>query len=65
LPLEILLPDERVQATYGVKLDHQSLPCFKELASRSGFEVTGEWEKEEIFFLELKKLPLDNTPEIS
>jgi SAM-dependent methyltransferase len=65
LPLEILLPEERVESTYGVKLDHQSLPCFKELASRSGFEVTGEWEREGIFFLELRKLPLDNTPEIS
>lgn len=62
LPLEILLPDERVDSTYGVKLDHQSLPYFKGLASRSGFEVAGEWEKEEIFFLELKKLPPDNTP---
>ena len=65
LPLEILLPDERVESVYGAKLDHQSLPYFKGLASRSGFEVAGEWEKEEIFFLELKKLPSDNTPEIS
>jgi len=65
LPLEILLPDERVQATYGVKLDNQDLHYFKGLASRSGFEVAGEWEKEEIFFLELKKPPLDNTSEIS
>jgi len=65
LPLEILLPDETVEATYGVKLDHQSLPYFKGLASRSDFEVAGEWEKEEIFFLELKKLPPDNVPEIS
>jgi SAM-dependent methyltransferase len=57
LPLEILLPDETIEATYGVKLDHQSLAYFKELASRSGFEVGGEWEKEEIFFLEVKKSP--------
>jgi len=65
LPLEILLPNEKVQATYGVKLDNQDVPYFKGLASRLGFEVAGEWEKEEVFFLELKKLPLDDTSETS
>ena len=32
LPLEILLPDERVESVYGAKLDQQSLAYFKELA---------------------------------
>ena len=62
LPLEILLPDERIESTYGVKLDHQSLSYFKGLASITGFEVAREWEKEEIFFLELKKILPDKHP---
>ncbi|NVM55951.1 MAG: class I SAM-dependent methyltransferase, partial [Candidatus Helarchaeota archaeon] len=53
LPLEILLPDERVESVYGAKLDQQSLAYFKGLAARSGFEVVEEWVKNEIFFLEL------------
>ena len=64
LPLEILLPDERVESVYGAKLDQQSLAYFKGLAARSGFEVVEEWVKNEIFFLELKKCPSDTTPNI-
>jgi SAM-dependent methyltransferase len=55
LPLEIMLPDERLESVYGAKLDQQSLVYFKGLAARLGFEVIGEWVKDETFFLELKK----------
>ena len=55
LPLEIMLPNERIESVYGSKLDQQSLAYFKGLATRSDFEVKREWVKDEIFFLELKK----------
>lgn len=55
LPLEIILPEEKVEAGYGVKLDQQDLEYFKGLARRTGFKVVGEWTEDEIFFLELMK----------
>ncbi|MCW4035698.1 MAG: class I SAM-dependent methyltransferase, partial [Candidatus Bathyarchaeota archaeon] len=53
--LEIELPDETVSTGYGVRLAHQDIEHFKELAARTGFDVVGEWEKGEIFHLELVK----------
>lgn len=53
--LEIELPDETVSTGYGVKLAQQDIEYFKELAARTGFDVVGEWEKGEIFHLELVK----------
>ncbi|MFB0543511.1 MAG: class I SAM-dependent methyltransferase [Candidatus Bathyarchaeia archaeon] len=55
IPLEIILPDEKVGTGYGVKWDKQDLEYFKGLATRTGFKVLGEWKKDEIFFLELLK----------
>jgi ubiquinone/menaquinone biosynthesis C-methylase UbiE len=53
--LEIELPDETVSTGYGVRLAQQDVEHFKELAARTGFDVVGEWEKGEIFHLELVK----------
>lgn len=55
VPLEIKLPGEKVETGYGSILDHQDLEYFKGLAKRTGFKVVSEWEKDEIFFLELIK----------
>lgn len=55
IPLETVLPNEKVEARYRVKLDQQDLEYLKGLARKSGFEVVIEWEKGDIFFLELLK----------
>ena len=61
IPLEIILPNEKVETNYGVTLDHQDIEYFKGLATKTGFKVIRAWIKDEIFFLELMKNPSDET----
>ena len=53
--LKVKLPNEEVQAGYGVRWQTQSLEYFKEMARRTGFKVTRELSKDEIFYLEMQK----------
>ena len=53
--LEITLPDEKVDAGYGVSLVHQDIEYFKGLAGKTGFKVADEWCRGELFHLELVK----------
>ncbi|UCH56616.1 MAG: class I SAM-dependent methyltransferase [Candidatus Bathyarchaeota archaeon] len=55
LPLRVILPDEEVETGYGVRIQKQDQHTFKEQAAQTGLEVSDEWEKDEIFFLELRK----------
>jgi len=57
LPLEILLPNDKVETSYGIRWDHkeQDLQYFKELARRTDFKIVDEWSRDEIFYLELIK----------
>jgi len=57
LPLEIILPNAKVETGYGVGWDNreQDLQYFKELAKKTGFEIVDEWSRDEIFYLKLMK----------
>jgi ubiquinone/menaquinone biosynthesis C-methylase UbiE len=57
LPLEVIIPNEKVETGYGVGWDdrEQDLQYFKKLAKRTGFEIVDEWSRDEIFYLELVK----------
>lgn len=55
IPLEVQLPEEKVEADYCSKLDKQDIEDFKILATKSGFIIMKEWKKKDIFFLELMK----------
>lgn len=57
LPLEISLPNDRVETGYGIMWEdkEQDLQYFKDLASRTGFKIVDEWSREEIFHLRLAK----------
>jgi SAM-dependent methyltransferase len=57
VPLEIVLPNEKVETGYGVGWDQkeQDLQYFKELAQRTGFELIDEWSRDKIFYMELVK----------
>lgn len=55
LPLELQLPNEKVETWYGVKLQTQSIEHFKELAQRAKFKIAEEWSKDETFHLQLYK----------
>jgi len=57
LPLEIVLPNEKVETGYGIMWDdhEQDLQYFKELAKKTGFEIVDEWSRDEIFYLEFVK----------
>lgn len=64
LPLEILLPSEKVETCYGIKWNHkeQDFEYFKGLARRTNFEIVDEWRKDEIFYLELVKHASSTSP---
>ncbi len=64
VPLEILLPDEKVETRYGTKWNHkeQHLEYFKELARRTDFEIVDEWKRDKIFYLELMKRASSTSP---
>jgi SAM-dependent methyltransferase len=57
VPLEIVLPNEKVETGYGVGWDQkeQDLQYFKGLAQRTGFELIDEWSRDKIFYMELVK----------
>jgi SAM-dependent methyltransferase len=57
LPLEVLLPGDKVETGYGIGWDHkeQNLEYFKELAEKADFKIIDEWTKDEIFHLKLIK----------
>jgi ubiquinone/menaquinone biosynthesis C-methylase UbiE len=57
LPLEILLPGDKVETGYGIGWENkeQDLQHFKELAGRAGFDIVDEWTREELFYLRLIK----------
>ena len=53
--LKVRLPNEEVEAGYGVRWKPQNIDYFKELAQKAKFEVVNEWRKDEIFYLEMLK----------
>ncbi len=53
--LKVRLPNEEVETGYGVRWQTQSIEYFRELATVTGFKITSELCKEEIFHLELQK----------
>lgn len=55
IPLKIRVREQETETGYGVTWQQQDLDHFKELAKATNFEVTGEWSKSEVFFLELLK----------
>ena len=55
LRLKVRLPNEEIEAGYGVKWQTQNIEHFKELAQKTKFKITSEWSKGEIFHLEMAK----------
>lgn len=53
--LKVKLPNEELETGYGVRWQTQSIEYFRELAELTGFKVTGESSKNEIFHLEIQK----------
>lgn len=53
--LEVSLPEEAVTTGYGVKMAFQDMDRFKDIATRTGFEVAREWSRDDLFHLELVK----------
>jgi len=53
--LNVKLPTEEVEAGYGVKWQPQNIEYFKEVAWKTNFKIINEWEKGEIFYLEISK----------
>lgn len=53
--LKVKLLNEEVETGYGVRWQTQSIEYFRELARLTGFKITSELSKEEIFHLELQK----------
>jgi ubiquinone/menaquinone biosynthesis C-methylase UbiE len=53
--LKVKLPNEEVGTGYGARWQTQSIEHFRELAQLTGFKITSELCKEEIFHLELQK----------
>ena len=53
--LKVRLPDEEIEAGYGVKWQEQNIEHFKELAQKTKFKIMNEWSKGEIFYLEMSK----------
>jgi ubiquinone/menaquinone biosynthesis C-methylase UbiE len=53
--LKVKLPNEEVGTGYGARWQTQSIEHFRELARLTGFKITSELCKEEIFHLELQK----------
>ena len=57
LPLEILLPGDKVETGYGVGWENkeQDLAYFRQLVEKADFKVVDEWGRDEIFYLALMK----------
>ena len=53
--LQVRLPNEEIEAGYGVKWRTQDIEYFKELAQKTKFKVISEWNMGEIFYLEMSK----------
>ena len=53
--LKVRLPNEEVEAGYGVKWQRQDIEYFKKLAEKTKFKVISEWSTGEIFYLEMTK----------
>ena len=53
--LKVKLPNDEVGTAYGAGWQAQSPECFKEMARLTGFKVTKESSKNEIFHLEMEK----------
>jgi Methyltransferase domain. len=64
VPLEILLPNKKVETSYGIKWDNkeQDLEYFKGLVRRTDFKIVDEWSRDEIFYLELMKHASSTSP---
>jgi SAM-dependent methyltransferase len=54
--LKVRLPNEEIEAGYGVGWKPQNIEYFKELAQKTKFEIISEWSEGEIFHLEMSKL---------
>jgi len=54
--LRVILPNEEIEAGYGVKWQRQNVEHFKELAQKTKFKIISEWSKGEIFHLEMAKV---------
>jgi SAM-dependent methyltransferase len=57
IPLEVILPEGKVDTGYGVGWDNkeQNLEYFKKLADKAEFRIIDEWNSKEIFYLCLAK----------
>jgi len=53
--LKVRLPNEEIDAGYGVRWKLQNIEYFKELAQKTKFKIISEWSKGEIFYLEMSK----------
>lgn len=53
--LNVKLPTGEVEAGYGVEWQPQNIEYFKEVAWKTNFKIINEWQKGEIFYLELSK----------
>ena len=53
--LKVGLPNEEIEAGYGVRWKLQNIEYFKELAQKTKFKIIDEWSKGEIFYLEMSK----------
>jgi len=53
--LRVKLPSEEIETGYGVKWQTEGIEHFKELARKTKFRIVKEWNKDEIFPLELSK----------
>jgi len=53
--LKVRLPNEEMEAGYGVRWKLQNIEYFKELAQKTIFKITNEWSKGQIFYLEMSK----------
>jgi len=53
--LKVKLPDEEIEAGYGVEWQEQNIEYFRELARKTKFRIINEWGKGGIFYLEMSK----------
>ena len=54
--VKVRLPNEEVEAGYGVKWQIQDMKYFRELGQQARFRVVSEWSKGETLFLEMTKI---------
>ncbi len=55
MPIEISLPSETITTAYGVpwKDRRQNLAYYAGLAEEAGFRINDQWERDQIFYLEM------------